>query len=396
MHAAAPRRPRWPWVLAVATAVITPVVSALTDEGPFEPLNLIVVPILLAFLFVGALLCSRVPGNVVGPLLMMSGVILATQVSLSSVVTFASDRGAVPVGLVAIASLVSNIGTTVPFLVVLIGIPLVFPDGRLLSPNWRWVVVLCVAALVASAVSVLLGPDPVGRMELPNPFYVPALTGLTEALDTTSGWSLVLALGTALVATVVRYRRGDAVERQQLKWLIAGPSVTGIAFSIAFVVGSQAVADVAFYVGLIGLLVLPLAIGVAILRYHLYEIDRIISRTISWALITGLLVGSFALIVVALQAALVGVTQNGDVLAVAASTLIAFALFQPVRRTVQAAVDRRFDRARYDAQRTADAFADRLRNEVDLDTLTAELEETVNAAIRPTTASLWLPGRETR
>jgi hypothetical protein len=130
---------------------------------------------------------------------------------------------------------------------------------------------------------------------------------------------------------------------------------------------------------------------VAILRYHVYDIDRIISRSIAWALITGLLVGSFAVIVVGLQAVLVRVTQ-GDVLAVAASTLVAFALFQPVRRTVQGAVDRRFDRARYDSDRTAEAFSTRVRSEVDLDAVADDLTGSVRRALRPQAMSLWLKG----
>jgi hypothetical protein len=140
---------------------------------------------------------------------------------------------------------------------------------------------------------------------------------------------------------------------------------------------------------------MPLAIGVAILRYRLYDIDRIVSRTLSWALISAVLLAVFGAVVVGLQAALTDVTQ-GETLAVAASTLVAFALFQPLRRRVQGAVDRRFDRARYDAERTAAAFAERLRDEVDLATLTGELQATVAAAVRPREAAVWLPSREAR
>jgi hypothetical protein len=389
MHPAALRRRRWPWVLAVATIVISAVTNGVLPSDHFSPLELIDVAILFAFVLVGALLSARVPGNVVGPLLLTSGVTVATTITLSSVAVFALDRGDVPVWLVAIAGLVSGIGILVPFLFVLIGIPLVFPDGHLLSARWRWVLVLSVAALVSAAVSQIFGPDPIGRSELANPFYVPALTGVTEILGRVVPVFAVLAMGAAALAMIARYRRGDTVERQQLKWLIAGPSVAAIAFSTALIVPSPVVSDVAFYIALIGLLAMPLAIGAAILRYRLYDIDRIISRSIAWALISSSLIASFALLVVGLQAALVNVTQ-GDVLAVAASTLVAFALFQPVRRTVQGAVDRRFDRARYDAHRTADSFADRLRNEVDLDTLAAELEGTASTAVRPTSASLWL------
>ena len=133
----------------------------------------------------------------------------------------------------------------------------------------------------------------------------------------------------------------------------------------------------------------PIAIGIAVLRYKLYEIDRLVSRTIGWALVTGVLVAIFAVGVLALQALLAGFTQ-GQTLAVAASTLTAFALFQPVRRRVQTAVDRRFDRARYDGERTAAAFADRLREQVDLVSLSGDITGTVDTALRPTSIGVWL------
>jgi DNA integrity scanning protein DisA with diadenylate cyclase activity len=162
-------------------------------------------------------------------------------------------------------------------------------------------------------------------------------------------------------------------------------------------VPSPAIADAALLVGFIPLFAMPLAIGVAILRYHLYDIDQIISRTIAWAVISGVLLGAFVVLVVALQAALTGFT-GGETLAVAMSTLGACALFQPVRARVQRAVDRRFDRARYDSQRTAQAFAERLRDDVDLDALASELRQTAMSAIRPASAAVWLadrsPGRD--
>jgi hypothetical protein len=132
-----------------------------------------------------------------------------------------------------------------------------------------------------------------------------------------------------------------------------------------------------------------------VLRYRLYEIDRVISRSVSWGIVTGILVLTFAGLVIGLQALLDGFTQR-ETLAVAASTLVAFALFQPVRRRVQRSVDRRFDRARYDAERTAQGFASRLRAEVDLDTLARELEATASQAVRPTRAAIWLAGRAAR
>ncbi|HEX5014844.1 MAG TPA: hypothetical protein VFV72_11880 [Candidatus Limnocylindrales bacterium] len=387
-------RRRWPWVLAAATMVIFLATNAVVARADLDLAGLFDLATLLYFVFVGAFLCARVPGNVVGTLLLASGVTLAATITLSSLAAFAAEQGTVPNTAVAAAGLVSNIGFAVELFLVLVGIPLVFPDGHLLSARWRWIVVLCVAAVGASAVASFVGPEPLGRPEMPNPFQVPELTGLADVLDVFTQWVAAVAFGAAALAIVLRYRRDDDVERHQLKWLIGASLVAAVAFPISLFSPWQAASDVALAVALVALLALPLAIGVAILRYRLYAIDQIISRTIAWAVISGLLLGSFALLVVVLQTVLVDVTQ-GDVLAVAASTLVAFALFQPVRRTVQAAVDRRFDRARYDAQRTADSFADRLRNEVDLDTLAAELEATVADTIRPRAAVLWLPGRHT-
>jgi divalent metal cation (Fe/Co/Zn/Cd) transporter len=138
-----------------------------------------------------------------------------------------------------------------------------------------------------------------------------------------------------------------------------------------------------------GILLMPIAIGVAVLRYRLYEIDRIISRTIGWALVTGVLVAVFAGTVVGLQAILTGFTQ-GQTLAVAASTLIAFVLFQPVRRRVQSVVDRRFNRARYDAEGTAAAFAERQRDQVDIAGLKVDLTGTIDSALHPRALGVWI------
>ena len=142
---------------------------------------------------------------------------------------------------------------------------------------------------------------------------------------------------------------------------------------------------------MIAVALMPIAIGIAILRYRLYAIDRLVSRSISWAIVTGLLVAVFAGLVIALQAALAGITQGGT-LAVAASTLVAFALFQPLRRRVQATVDRRFDRARYDSQRLVDTFAERLRNEVDLPAIREGMLATAATAVRPEHGAVWLRG----
>ena len=388
------RRRRWPWLVAIATLVVFGLANVLYPAAEANRLfTAMFGAIIFAFVLVGALLSVRVPSNVIGPMLLGSGATLAVTVAVGTLAIVGAYREDLSAPVIAAALLVNDIGFVVPIIVVLIGVPLVFPDGHLLSARWRWIVVLTAVALTGQIISQVFGPGPLGAREIANPFAIPALEPLLAALNAFANWTSIIGFTGAVLAVVIRYRGGGEVERHQLKWLIAVAGVAAVAFPVAFIAPFSLVANAAFYTGLFALLALPLAIGIAILRYRLYDIDRIISRTIGWAVVSGLLVAAFAILVVGLQAAFVGFTQ-GETLAVAASTLVAFALFQPVRRTVQRAVDRRFDRGRYDAQLTADAFAERLRDEVDLDTLATELERTVSGAIRPTAASLWLPGRE--
>ena len=243
-------------------------------------------------------------------------------------------------------------------------------------------------------------PGPInGNPTVLNPFGVEVLEPWLETFNAVSTLIALPAFVGAFAAVAVRFRRGTSVERQQIKWLLAVALVVAVAFPIAFIGGvlsaNSVVANVAIYVGFVALVALPLAIGVAILRYRLYEIDRLVSRTIGWAVVSAVLAAVFVALVVTLQAVLAPLTKE-NTLAVAASTLIAFALFQPLRRRVQRAVDRRFDRARYDGQRTADAFAERLRNEVDLGTIRESLTATAAAAVRPTGSTLWLRSRSAR
>ena len=386
------RSRRWPWVVAaitVAVFILGNVLYASTDvdvlwTGVFSL-------IVLAFVIVGALLTARVPGNLVGPVILASGACLATTIAVGTLGVLAARRGDVPIEVAALLAIVNDVGFQVPLIVIPIGIPLIFPDGRLLSPRWRVIVILAAAALVTVAFTAFVGPGPLGAAEIENPFYVPALEPLVQLLDTLASLSSVIGFGAAVLAVILRVRRGDEVERHQLKWLIAVAIVAAIAFPLAFNLPDTVVGNAAFAIGLLAMLALPLAIAVAILRYRLYDIDRIISRTIGWAVITGIVGLAFGVLVVGLQALL---AKESETLVVAASTLAAFALFQPVRRRVQRAVDRRFDRARYDAQLTADAFAGRLRDEVELGVLTGELERAVVEAIRPSSAIVWLPRRD--
>jgi hypothetical protein len=247
---------------------------------------------------------------------------------------------------------------------------------------------------VASSV---LGPFPVGDYpaEIANPLALGGPAGDLIALLATIGNLFgVIAFVCVIASLVGRYRRARGVERAQLKWfayvgLVVVPLlVLGIVTS-----GSPepfaSISELIWVGAIAGLALMPVTIGIAVLRYHLYEIDRLVSRTISWAVITILIVGLFAGGVLALQAILASVLQSNE-LAVAGSTLLVFGLFQPLRHRVQQIVDRRFNRARYDADHTVAAFAARLRDEVDLEQLRAEILATVTQTVEPSIVSLWL------
>ena len=205
-----------------------------------------------------------------------------------------------------------------------------------------------------------------------------------------------LGLGTVVLSLVfiarqvLSWRRADGDRRQQLKWLASGAAVTIVSLVLATAFSTPGRATTLLGVignlGWFGVAALPVSIGVAILKYRLYEIDRIISRTLAYAIVTGLLVGVYAGLVLLAQQVL----RFSSPVAVAASTLVAAALFNPVRRRVQHTVDRRFNRARYDADRTVTAFAARLQDAVDADAVRADLAGVVHAALEPTHVSVWL------
>ena len=339
---------------------------------------------------VGALIAWRRPENRIGRLLQVSGPLILSVflafigASIRTVAIGPEDLVGGIAGWWAATTILPAIYLAFP----LVGI--LFPDGRLPGPRWRLPVGTVTAALLAVSPVYAFAMGPLGP-ELPdNPFGLFAASAEVRELAGLVGTlALVVAMALAVVAIAVRWRRGSHVERSQLKWLFAALVVAGVLFPLTF--GSSAFEGSSFLTNLsvASVLLIPVAIGIAILRYRLYEIDRLVSRTVSWAVVTGVLVTVFAGAVVALQGVLDGVTQ-GQTLAVAASTLVAFALFQPIRRRVQSVVDRRFDRARYDAQRTVDAFAERLRNEVDLTTLRTALVATADDAVRPVSSTVWL------
>ena len=346
---------------------------------------------LVAFILSGALIISRQPGNIVGWLLMMPG--LALPVSTLATKWLGSQPPPQQISPLLWLLMWSLGWSWILLIFPILHLLLTFPDGRLPSPRWR-----AAAALEVAMISIFLGylafrqdlnvlvEDQVA-WTLPNPIgFLP-----NDAFDTYWGvlWAFGLVVVTILsvAAVVVRFRRGSTVERQQLKWPLLAVVVFGSVYAGA-TVDQRLVGDASVLFGL-SLAGIPISVAIAVLRYRLYAIDHIISRTLSWAVITAILLLVFVGGVLALQALLSGVTRD-QTLAVAASTLGAFVLFQPLRRRVQHAVDRRFDRARVSGERAASAFADRLRDEVAIEVIAADLRETVDGAVRPSTQAIWL------
>jgi hypothetical protein len=338
----------------------------------------------VSFPVVGALIATHRPRNPIGWLFcvvgIFQGLIIATEAYSDYVLQVAP--GTVPGGLLTnwVAQWVwaPSVGLLVTF------VPLLFPDGRLPSPRWRPVAWLSALSIVLTCglYGVLLWPlravvdrDPI------------ELLTAGQAIVLNSSFPFMVLCGLAcLTALAVRFRRARGIERQQLKWLLFAAAITVVSLSLSLVVNRLWLLPLAPAI--------PVAAGIAILRYRLYDIDRIISRTLAYGLLTVILGGCYAALVLGLGQLL----GRDSPLVVAGATLAVAALFQPARRRIQQTVDRRFNRRRHDAAKTIRAFTVRLRDEVDLDTLSAELLAVVDQTIQPTKASLWLrsPTRATQ
>jgi len=338
----------------------------------------------------GAVLASRRPRHPVGWLLLAFG--LLAQALTSAAEGYARYGLLVRPGAPPAASHLAALASAsfIPGLGCIGFILLLTPTGSLPSPRWRWFAWLAAAVPAAFVVSWLLGmpqsePDsPLGAVR--NPFAIPGLAGPLQVVYGVASPVTALTMVVAAGSLVGRFRRARGVERQQLRWLTFAAALAPLAVLVtAAGILTDQLTVAGWAIGLY-LALLPLAIGAAILRYRLYDIDRIISRTLAYALLTLLLGLGYAAVVLGLGQ-LVGRQSS---LVVAAATLAVAAVFQPARRRIQGAVERRFDRRRYDAARTIQAFSARLRQEVDLDALTGELLAVVDQTMQPTRASLWL------
>ncbi len=336
-------------------------------------------PVLLAFALVGALVAART-GNRLGWLFLAVGLVGA--VGLTTI----AYAGRAPAAELPEAAWV---GWTSPLLLAILQTmifltPLLFPDGRPPSRRWRLVVWVAVIAglgqFVTAALSNVDFSTNFPGLRDPVTIVAPLSTAYNWAQEAT-----LLVLPLSVIAMIARFRRSSHDERLQLKWFMYASAVVGVVILVAAQLSNNPLLafDIVFPL-------LPAAVGVAILKYRLYDIDRLISRTLAYAIVTGLLVGVYAgLVLLATQ-----VFGFRTPVAVAAATLAAAALFNPVRTRVQRAVDRRFNRVRYDADQTVAAFAARLKDAVDVNAVQADLASVVQRALEPAHVSLWISERE--
>jgi hypothetical protein len=374
-HQQSGRRPGLAWALLGLTVVLlaSSLVIAFTGGEAWNQ-KFATSPVMIAFALVGALVAART-GNRLGWLFLAAGTAGAVSLVLEAYAARAATArlpGAAWAGWTF--TVVLGMVSTLFFLV-----PLLFPDGR--PPSRRWWPVVWVAIIdglvqmVTVAVSNANFTNNFPKLRDPVTAVAPLGTAYSQALAV--GLLVLLAGGASMI---VRFRRSGQEERLQLKWFMYASAIAAVVIFVASELSNNPLLEWEIVFPLI-----PAAVGVAILKYRLYDIDRLISRTLAYAIVTGLLVGAYAgLVLLATR-----VLSVHTPVAVAAATLAAAALFNPLRRRVQRVVDRRFNRVRYDADQTVAAFAARLRGAVDLDAVRSDLLTVVSNAVEPAHISVW-------
>ena len=388
---------RLPWVILgvsattslAGLALLVQVPSAAIERtGGTLALQALFVVVMLVFGIVGAVVASRLPANPIGWLFLGLSLFdgIFELANGYTHYTLSADPGSLPGA--PWAAWVSNWTSPLapPFLVAAL---LLFPDGRPPTPRWRWVLWLCAPLLVVLVLQHVLAPGPIDEFPaLENPVAIDGADWLGSIRSQPFVFALFLAAAAALI---VRFRRSNGVERQQVKWFAFAAAMMAaylVLSSIAQALfGGQAdedslVAGFAFAVFICGV---PISAGIAILRHRLYDVDVVINRALVYGALTATLGGAYLALVL-----LLGLTVGESDLAVAASTLAVAALFGPARARVQALVDRRFYRRRYDAEQTLLGFVGRLRDELDLEMLGADLRAVVRDTMQPAHVSLWL------
>ena len=386
------------WALSVALAILSvplywsPSPSAVLLGVPQIVAVLALAALVLAFSTVGALIVARRPGNAIGWILCAAGLTIGATTLASGYAVFSlAGPSRLPgtewAAWFAYWIWVPGVGPAMTF-----GL-LLFPDGRLPSRRWRVVGWLAVLALATLAFGSAFTPGPLSDYpEVTNPLGL-ALLKESVLEDGGVGWVLLPAsVVISAVSIAVRYRRATGEERQQIKWFVFASVLLAVGWSAQNVTSGSGELQVTFsyLLGITSLLGIPVAVGIAILRHRLYDIDHIINRTLVYGALTAMLALVYLGGVVLLQQAFRGLTGQESQLAIVASTLAIAALFNPLRGRIQTFIDRRFYRRKYDARKTLEAFSNKLREETDLDALNNEMVGVVRETMQPAHISLWL------
>ncbi len=347
----------------------------------------------VVFPAVGALIVSRYPANALGWVFCAIGLSggIGEVAGGYAVYALIVEPGSLPGG--AVAAWVARWTGDAGFFS-FVFIPLLFPDGRPLSRRWSPVVWLAAGIVASTAISEALMPGLMGDSPaVKNPFGIERAGAFLKVLLHAGEVLFFPVLLAGIVSLVVRYRRSRGEERQQLKWLTYA---VGVVVPLSLV-GNTLFPDFAWLIGGVGVASIPVAIGVAVLRYRLYDIDLIINRTLVYGALTATLVLAYVGSIVLLQSVFQALIGKESTLVIVASTLAIAALFSPLRRWVQAFVDRRLYRRKYDAARTLEAFNSRLRDETELEILSGDVVSVVRETMQPEHVSLWLrrdPGND--
>jgi hypothetical protein len=385
---------RLAWSLWLLSLLLLPGVIleiSLNWVGPVDiPYAVGFVAVQLGSATAGLIISSRLPGNAVGWIFLAIGLLLGLLLGAGAYADLGTEMGHGTLPGVWIAAW---IGSWI-FIPAAFGLPmfllLLFPDGRFISRRWRlagWVlgvtVVFAAAAKAFEPGRILSG--------LENPFAPGGAAGeVFQVLSTVTDALALPAFALAVAGLAVRLWRSRGVERQQLKWFAYCAALVGAGLGTSVFLPSGPAADLAFLVGLLALGGLPVAAGIAILKYRLYDIDVIVNRALVYGTLTATLVTLYFGGIVLLQRVFVALTGERSTLAVVASTLAIAALFNPLRQRIQSFVDRRFYRKKYDARKTLEAFSVKLRDETDLQTLNNDLLGVVTETMQPAHVSLWL------
>jgi hypothetical protein len=368
--------------LGVTLAVYRPLTVAVLVEGAVYAFFFV-----LGFATVGLVVALRRPANPIGWLYGAAGLAWAYTLPVEPWLDqLIREHRPLPL----VAQVVAAAGTLgwAPAIALGVTLPaLLLPNGQLRSRRWRLVVASSVTGVVLVIVAGSLSPGPVEELGIDNPLGLAGTAGDVAAVLTVVGVVLHwLSLPPAAVCVVLRFRSSRGIERQQMRWVAAGAAAAVGGLLVSLPSGLGIAPNWISHIVFPALLSVPVGVAVAVLRYRLWDLDRLVSRTVTYALVTALLIVPYLLVVPAASRLAAG---SGS-LAVAAATLAVAALFQPLRRRVQDLVDRRFNRRRYDAARTLDRFAARLRDQVDLDALHGELLGVVDQTMQPTRSTLWL------